>query len=118
MKSYSKLSLCWAVYLMLLGTSLGQDSKNVIDLDRVADLLKFPRSELVITDYLDQEKFIYTKKLPPRISVADCLPLIPSRFTNPIGLPRKHRMHFCPLLSRFQSRMPISRLKSKRSLKN
>ena len=62
MKSYSKLSLCWAVYLMLLGTLLGQDPASVIDLDRVADLLKFPRSELLITDYLDQEKFIYTKK--------------------------------------------------------
>lgn len=62
MISYTKLGLCSAVYLMLFGTSMGQDPKNVIDLDRVADLLKFPRSELVITDYLDQEKFIYTKK--------------------------------------------------------
>ena len=62
MKSYSTLSLYWAVYLMLPGISLAQDPTNLIDLDRVADLLKFPRSELVIIDYLDQEKFIYTKK--------------------------------------------------------
>ena len=62
MKPYLKLGLCWAVYLMLPTTSLAQDPTNVIDLNRVANLLKFPRSELVIIDYLDQERFIYTKK--------------------------------------------------------
>ena len=62
MKPSSKSILCFAVYLPLFGTSLGQDPASVIDLDRVADLLNFPRSELVITDYTAQEKFIYTKK--------------------------------------------------------
>jgi hypothetical protein len=46
----------------LIGILSGQDSGKIIDLDRVADLLKFPRSELVMTDYLNQEKFIHTKK--------------------------------------------------------
>lgn len=62
MKSIFKSSQCLATYLLLFGTTLGQDLRNVIDLERVADLLKFPKSELIITDYLDQEKFIYTKK--------------------------------------------------------
>lgn len=62
MKPSSQSILCLAVYLLLFGALWGQAPRSVIDLDRVADLLKFPRSELVISDYLDQEKFIYTKK--------------------------------------------------------
>jgi hypothetical protein len=62
MKSISKLSLCLTIYFFLFGPLFGEDFKKFIDLDRVADLLKFPRSELVVTDYTAQEKFIYTKK--------------------------------------------------------
>jgi hypothetical protein len=61
-KFTSKWSLCLVCYVLLFGISLGQDLRSVIDLDQVADLLNFPRSELVMKNYLDQEKLIYTKK--------------------------------------------------------
>ena len=62
MKLISKLSLGLILYSLPYGTVFSQTPKSAINLDQIADLLKFPRSELLILDYLDQEKFIYTKK--------------------------------------------------------
>ncbi len=50
------------IFCFLSATLVAQNPTSVIDLKRIADVLKFPRSELVITDYLDQEKFVYAKK--------------------------------------------------------
>lgn len=60
----SYLSRYSTIYIILLGTSLGQQLGSQIDLDRIAAGMKFPRSELIITNYTTQEKFIYTKKTP------------------------------------------------------
>jgi hypothetical protein len=57
-----KLISCLTIYFIFNGNLFGQDLLSIIDLNRVANLLNFPKSELLITDYLSQEKFIYTKK--------------------------------------------------------
>lgn len=62
MKLISKLSLGLNLCVLLSGTLLSQTPDSAINLDEIADLLKFPRSELLLIDYLDKEKFIYTKK--------------------------------------------------------
>lgn len=62
MKLISKLSLSLILYILPWGTLSSQTVKSAIDLDQIADLLKFPRSELLIVNYLDKEKFIYTKR--------------------------------------------------------
>ena len=107
MKPYPKLGLCWAVYLLLPGTSLAQDPTNVIDLDRIADLLKFPRSELVITDYTAQEKFIYTKKTPSEEDSGRLPPVDPASIYQAYWISSKPRRLFYLLLSLFQNRMHI-----------
>ena len=98
MKPYPTLSLCLAVYLMLPGTSLAQDPTNVIDLDRVADLLKFPKSELVITDYLDQEKFIYTKKTPSEQDSGRLPPVDPASIYQSYWISSKTPNAFLPII--------------------
>lgn len=108
MKPISKSNLCLAAYLLLFGTLLGQDSRNVIDLDRVADLLKFPRSELVITDYLDQEKFIYTKKTSTEDQRGRMPPVDPSSIYQSYWIASKNRMHYCRLWLPSQKEMPMS----------
>lgn len=62
MKLFSKLSLSLIFYILLYGTVFSKTPKSIVDLDQIADLLKFPRSELLIVDYINQEKFIYSKK--------------------------------------------------------
>ncbi len=82
----------------LLGISLGQDPESIIDLDQVADLLKFPRSELVITNYLDQEKFIYTKKTSSEDQRGQLPPVDPTSIYQSYWIASKTPNAFLPII--------------------
>jgi hypothetical protein len=94
--SISNLSL--VSFFLLLEISLGQDSKNFIDLDRIADLLKFPRSELIITNYLDQEKFIYTKKTSAEEQRGQMPPVDPNSIYQSYWISSKTQNAFLPII--------------------
>jgi hypothetical protein len=98
MKSISKLSLCLTAYFFLFGPLFGEDAKNLIDLDRVADLLKFPRSELVVTDYTAQEKFIYTKKTSTEDQRGRLPPVDPASIYQAYWISSKTPNAFLPII--------------------
>jgi hypothetical protein len=97
-KSTSKWSLCLVCYVLLLGISLGQDPESIIDLDQVADLLKFPRYELVITNYFDQEKFIYTKKPSTEEQRGQMPPVDPNSIYQSYWIASKTPNAFLPII--------------------
>ena len=98
MNLISVFNSCLVVYLLLFGISWGQAPSSVIDLDRIADLLKFPRSELVITDYLDQEKFIYTKKTPSEQDSGRLPPVDPALIYQSYWISSKNPNALLPII--------------------
>ncbi len=91
-------SLLFAFSFLLFGTSSGQLPGSVIDLDRIADLLKFPRSELAITDYTAQEKFIYTKKTPSEEGRGRMPPVDPASILQSYWISSKTPNAFLPII--------------------
>jgi hypothetical protein len=51
------------IYLVFIQRAASQNTSEVLDLERIAMIFDFPRSELTITNYLNKEVFIYTKKI-------------------------------------------------------
>ena len=98
MNLISVFNSCLVVHLLLFGISWGQAPSSVIDLDRIADLLKFPRTELVITDYLDQEKFIYTKKTPSEQDSGRLPPVDPTSIYQAYWIASKTPNAFLPII--------------------
>jgi hypothetical protein len=98
MNLISKSNLTFTVYLLLFETLFGQAPSIVIDLDRVADLLKFPRSELVITDYTSQEKFIYTKKNVVEENSGRMPPVDPASILQSYWISSKTPNAFLPII--------------------
>lgn len=88
----------FAGYLLLSGTLFGQAPSSVIDLERIADLLKFPRYELVITDYTSQEKFIYTKKDPVEEGRGTMPPIDPASILQSYWISSKTPNAFLPII--------------------
>jgi hypothetical protein len=61
MKIYPGL-LCFVVSSLLRGFAFGEESSGMLDFNQLAKVLKFPRDQLVISDYLEIEKAAYTKR--------------------------------------------------------
>jgi hypothetical protein len=50
------------IFLIFIQRAASQNTREVLDLEKIALIFDFPRSELTITNYLNKEVFIYTKK--------------------------------------------------------
>ena len=98
MNIISRSNLFFTFYFLLFGTSYGQLSSSVIDLDRIADLLKFPRAELVISDYTAQEKFIFTKKTPSEEGRGLMPPVDPASILQSYWISSKTPNAFLPII--------------------
>ena len=98
MNIISRSNLFFTFYVLLFGTSYGQQSSSVIDLDRIADLLKFPRAELVISDYTAQEKFIFTKKTPSEEGRGLMPPVDPASILQSYWISSKTPNTFLPII--------------------
>ena len=98
MNLISASNSCLAVYLLLFGISWGQAPSSLIDLDRIAVLLKFPRSELIVIDYTAQEKFIYTKKTPSEQDSGRMPPVDPASIYQSYWISSKTPNAFLPII--------------------
>lgn len=90
--------------LFLLGVfligelSFAQEEFDVVDLNRIAHLLNFPVSQLLITDNLDQEKFIYTKKTSIEQELGQIPPVDPASIYGSYLITSKTKSSFLPIL--------------------
>jgi hypothetical protein len=84
--------------ILFIGKLLGQDPRSLIELDQVADLLKFPRSELVITDYIKTSKFIYTKKNSSEENNGRMPPVNPESIYQSYKIESKTENAFLPII--------------------
>ena len=98
MSIHLRFNLFFIVSFLLFGTSSGQLPSSIIDLDRIADLLKFPRSELAIVDYTAQEKFIYTKKTPSEEGRGSMPPEDPTTILQSYWISSKTPNAFLPII--------------------